>query len=228
MRHSLFPLLAISVFTAAACSSESTSPTTSTSTVDGGSVETMDGSASVADGATGDGGVSTDTDAESDCSNLMLNDVPTATVDALFHSLGIWQADQQVGSGGSHTPLMGCDAAFAYRIGPEVIVGDAYKFVECKLKRGDIIELSAGPYKVPMGGCADFACTGKLGLLWSSETGGSVYQLDDNGKPKGVSVLSFRLGANGINKELLVNNAGGPSGTGYIQRPGDATALKCH
>lgn len=223
MRHLPYASVAVALLVAA-CSSSSTPATPSTTDVDAGNAEALDGAptSSVDDSGT----TSTSDAAEEDCSNLMLNDVPKAQVDALFKVLGIWQADQQV-SNGKHTPLTGCDTAFAYRVGPEVIIGDSYKYVECTLKRGALMKMSAGPYKVPAGGCADFGCTGKFALLWSSETGGSVFQLDENEKPKGPAVLSVTLGTNGTESELLFSNGSGLSGTGYIHRPGDATALKC-
>jgi len=224
MRQTL-TCLGFVLLVSAACSSESTPTASSATNADAADNGMLDGSSSTNNSAE-EGGVSTEADADSDCSNLMLNDVPKAQVDALFKVLGIWQADQQV-SNGKHTPLTGCDTAFAYRIGPEVIIGDSYKYVECTLKRGALMKMSAGPYKVPAGGCADFGCTGKFALLWSSETGGSVFQLDENEKPKGPAVLSVTLGTNGTESELLFSNGSGLSGTGYIHRPGDATALKC-
>ncbi len=222
-------VLAILALAACSSSSPSSAPVTSApgTEVDASSAG-IDSSAFVND----DGGTSTGDASDSTCSNVVHPDANPDVIDGLTKAWGLWQLDRQI-SGGVESPFgTECDAALAYRIGAEVLVnGTPYDFASCTVKQGGLMEMSAGPYDVPAGGCVPFSCTGKMGLLWSTATTGAIYALDANGKPKGTAALYLTLRANATKTgfELILGNLPNPN-NGYVMVPraGDATSLQCH
>ncbi len=196
------------------------------SAADGGAAMQSDGAVtdSGGSGPSGTGDAGTDGGgAVSACTPAVNPNPDPNEVDSLTKAIGLWTWSKRV-QGGSETPLDECDSTVAYRFGPAVIVkGTPGDFARCVLVTNGVMEVSAGTYLRPSS-CAPFGCTpGKLGMTWSASSG-SVYQLDDAGRPKGAAIFHVRMSEG----SLLWTGVGGSS-NGYkmMSHPGDSTVITC-
>ncbi len=101
-------------------------------------------------------------------------------------------------------------------------------YATCAIARGEIVELSTGSLNRP-NTCTDLACTGSVGLIWGSETSGSIFQLDDDGRVQGAAIGRLWLRVGEDLETHLVRGGLAVVDSGYLmtKQLGDMTALQC-
>lgn len=134
-----------------------------------------------------------------------------AVVEGLSKAIGLWKFSAQVDNG-EEMPLSECDESIAYRVGPEVVLGDFTHYVTCLVAHGEIVPLHSGNLGLP-DGCIALACGVKAGVIWGSATSGSIFALDDTGHTIGISTGLLILRDD---NHLVRAGIGGDVNDGYL------------
>ncbi|MFO0664818.1 MAG: hypothetical protein U0174_12755 [Polyangiaceae bacterium] len=194
--------LALTSFSAlafvAACSGS-----TPGSTIDGGAAQDAnafeDGSAPPVDGGTSDSAV--------ECQGGTKPVQPGAAT-TLLGVLGNWKLTKTLDNG-KETEAIGCDAKIGYSISIGGASAPTLADTTCVIARGEVMAIQGGRLDNLDGQCSAMSCGPKAGLVWN-ESSGTVFQLDENGKPKGPGIFSISAVPNKDTTqiELVFSNSG--------------------
>lgn len=187
--------------------------------VDGGGSEeastSQDGSAPQVDGGTIDSAV--------ECKGATKTVQPGAA-NTLLGVLGNWKLTKTLDNG-KETEAIGCDAKIGYSISIGGASAPTLADATCVIARGEVMAIQGGRHDNLDGQCSAMSCGPKAGLVWN-ENSGTVFQLDENGKPKGPGVFSVSAVPNKDTTqiELVFSNSGSTKTGDLYTRVGNPPA----
>lgn len=152
-------------------------------------------------------GDSAATDSSIECQGATKTVQPGAA-NTLLGVLGNWKLTKTLDNG-KETEATGCDAKIGYAISLGGSSAPTIADTTCAIARGEVIAIQGGRLDNANGECSTMTCGPKTGLVWN-ENSGTVFVLDENGKPKGPGIFSISAvpNPNTTQTELVFSNSG--------------------